>query len=243
MGQKVNPVGMRIGISRDWNSRWYANNKDFSKFLAEDIKIRNFLIKELKDCLVSHIEIDRIKGGLITVSIFTARPGMVLGQEAAKIKELTKKVQKLIGIKVKKDEKREKDIKLSVVEVKNPALDASIVAQEMAKSLEERASFRNVQKSTLRKVMKGGAVGVKTMVSGRLAGADIARSEGYKEGVVSLHTLRMDVDYACAEAATTYGKLGCKVWISRGQVVRSTKKDEENNSIFSEKKTNKKKGE
>lgn len=234
MGQKVNPVGMRIGISRDWNSRWYADNKDFANFLAEDIKIRKYLDKRLKDCLVSHIEIERIKGGLITVSIFTARPGMILGQDAANIKDLTKNVQKLLGIKHSKNsEKKEKDVKLSVVEVKNPALDANIVAQEMAKQLEERASFRNVQKSTLRKVMKGGAVGVKTMVSGRLAGADIARSEGYKEGVVSLHTLRMDVDYACAEALTTYGKLGCKVWICRGQAIN--KKVEEKERTFKEK--------
>lgn len=234
MGQKVNPVGMRIGISRDWNSRWYADNKDFANFLAEDIKIRKYLDKRLKDCLVSHIEIERIKGGLITVSIFTARPGMILGQDAANIKDLTKNVQKLLGIKRSKNsEKKEKDVKLSVVEVKNPALDANIVAQEMAKQLEERASFRNVQKSTLRKVMKGGAVGVKTMVSGRLAGADIARSEGYKEGVVSLHTLRMDVDYACAEALTTYGKLGCKVWICRGQAIN--KKVEEKERTFKEK--------
>lgn len=236
MGQKVNPVGMRIGVSRDWNSRWYANKKDFANFLAEDIKIRKYLDKKLKDCLVSHIEIERIKGGLITVSIFTARPGMILGQDAANIKELTKNVQKLLGIKANKEGKKEKDVKLSVVEVKNPALDAMIVAQEMAKQLEERASFRNVQKSTLRKVMKGGASGVKTMVSGRLAGADIARSEGYKEGVVSLHTLRMDVDYACAEALTTYGKLGCKVWICRGEAFKKANVEEE-------KRTFKKKGE
>ncbi len=234
MGQKVNPVGMRIGISRDWNTHWYAEKKDYATFLAEDIKIRKFLDKRLKDCLVSHIEIDRIRGGLITVSIFTARPGVILGQDAANIKDITKKLQKLLGIKVKA-EKREKDIKISVVEVKNPALDASIVAQEMAKQLEDRASFRNVQKSTLRKVMKAGAVGVKTMVSGRLAGADIARSEGYIEGVVSLHTLRMDVDYACAEALTTYGKLGCKVWICRGLANKKVEEKTKENNTFKKK--------
>ena len=208
MGQKVNPVGLRIGISRDWNSRWYANNKDFSTFLHEDLEIRNFLTKKLKDCLVSHIEIERIKGK-INVSIFTARPGMVLGQEAKKIKDLKTEVNKLVT---------GKDVNLSVIEVKNPDLDANIVAQDMAKALEERASFRSVQKMAIRKVLKAGAAGCKTMVSGRLGGADIARSEGYKEGVVSLHTLRQDVDYACAEAATTYGRLGCKVWISKGKV-------------------------
>ena len=208
MGQKVNPVGLRIGISRDWNSRWYANNKDFATFLDEDIKIRKFLEKKLKACLVSHIEIKRIKGK-IKVSIFTAAPGMVLGQEAKNIKELKKEVSKLI---------KGKEVNLSVVEVKAPNLDATIVAQKMAKNLEERASFRSVQKMAIRDVLKAGAVGCKTMVSGRLGGADIARSEGYKEGVVSLHTLRQDVDYAIAEASTTYGKLGCKVWISRGKV-------------------------
>lgn len=208
MGQKVNPVGLRIGISRDWNSRWYANNKDFATFLDEDIKIRKFLEKKLKACLVSHIEIERIKGK-IKVSIFTAAPGMVLGQEAKNIKELKKEVSKLI---------KGKEVNLSVVEVKAPNLDATIVAQKMAKNLEERASFRSVQKMAIRDVLKAGAVGCKTMVSGRLGGADIARSEGYKEGVVSLHTLRQDVDYAIAEASTTYGKLGCKVWISKGKV-------------------------
>lgn len=227
MGQKVNPIGMRIGISRDWNSKWYASNKDFATFLGEDIKIRKFLETSLKECLVSHIEIERVQNGGVTVSIFTARPGMILGQDAANIKLLTKKVQKLVN---------KTDVKLSVVEVKNPALDAAIVAQEMAKALEERGSFRNVQKSTIRKVMKAGAVGVKTMVSGRLAGADIARSEGYKEGVVSLHTLRMDVDYALAEADTTYGKLGCKVWISRGKAAPKTLVSSDKNSTFKNKK-------
>ena len=216
MGQKVNPVGLRIGISRDWNSRWYANNKDFASFLAEDVKIRRLLTKELKDCLVSHIEIDRVKD-FVNVSIFTARPGMVLGQEAKRINDLKKLVCK---------ELKNKNIKLNVVEVKQPDLDASIVAQDMAKQLEERASFRSVQKMAIRKVLKAGAVGCKTMISGRLGGADIARSEGYKEGVVSLHTLRQDVDYAIAEAKTTYGKLGCKVWISKGKVDLKKKAEE-----------------
>lgn len=205
MGQKVNPVGMRIGISRDWNSRWYANKKDFANFLNDDYQIRTYLTKELKDALLSHVEIERSKG-VCTVSIFTARPGVVLGQEGARIKELQKKVSKLVKA----------DVRLSVVEVKNPSLDANIVAQDMAAQLEARASFRNVQKKAIQRVMKAGAMGIKTSISGRLAGADIARAEGYKEGVVSLHTLRMDVDYALAEASTTYGKLGCKVWICRG---------------------------
>ena len=215
MGQKVNPVGLRVGITRDWNSRWYANKKDFASLLNEDVKIRKYLTAKLKDALLSHVEIERVKE-VVTVSIFTARPGTVLGQDGANIKEITKKLTKLTN---------GKNVKVSVVEVKNPSLDANIVAQDMAKQLEERASFRNVQKKAIQRVMKAGAVGVKTAVSGRLAGADIARTEVYKEGVVSLHTLRMDVDYALAEADTTYGKLGCKVWISRGLTKREKKVD------------------
>ena len=214
MGQKVNPIGLRVGISRDWNSRWYANNKDFASLLNEDVKIRKYLTTKLKDALLSHVEIERVKD-VVTVSVFTARPGSVLGQDNTNIKEITKKLTKLAN---------GKNVKVSVVEVKNPSLDANIVAQDMAKQLEERASFRNVQKKAIQRVMKAGAVGVKTAVSGRLAGADIARTEGYKEGVVSLHTLRMDVDYALAEADTTYGKLGCKVWISRG-LAKKTKNE------------------
>ena len=213
MGQKVNPVGLRVGISRNWNSRWYANKKDFASLLNEDVKIRKYLTAKLKESLLSHVEIERVKD-VVTVSVFTARPGNVLGQDNANIKEITKQLTKITN---------GKNVKVSVVEVKNPSLDANIVAQEMAKQLEERASFRNVQKKAIQRVMKAGAVGVKTAVSGRLAGADIARTEGYKEGVVSLHTLRMDVDYALAEADTTYGKLGCKVWISRGLAKRAKK--------------------
>lgn len=209
MGQKVNPVGMRIGISRDWNSKWYASNKDFSSLLNEDVQIRKYLNGKLKEALLSHIEIERANKESVKVLVFTARPGLVLGQDGENVKKITKELTKIAG---------GKSVKIAVVEVKNPALDANIVAQEMAKQLEDRASFRNVQKKTIQKVMKGGAVGVKTMISGRLAGADIARSEGYKEGVVSLHTLRQDVDYAVAEASTTYGKLGCKVWISKGKI-------------------------
>ena len=216
MGQKVNPIGLRVGISRDWNSKWYANNKDFASLLNEDVKIRKYLTAKLKDALLSHVEIERVKD-VVTVSIFTARPGSVLGQDNANIKEITKKLTKLAN---------GKNVKVSVVEVKNPSLDANIVAQDMAKQLEERASFRNVQKKAIQRVMKAGAVGVKTAVSGRLAGADIARTEGYKEGVVSLHTLRMDVDYALAEADTTYGKLGCKVWISRGLANKAKKESD-----------------
>ena len=234
MGQKVNPVGMRIGSSRDWNSKWCASNKDFSSLLNEDVQIRKYLNGKLKEALLSHIEIERANKESVKVLVFTARPGLVLGQDGENVKKITKELTKIAG---------GKSVKIAVVEVKNPALDANIVAQEMAKQLEDRASFRNVQKKTIQKVMKGGAVGVKTMISGRLAGADIARSEGYKEGVVSLHTLRMDVDYAMAEADTQYGKLGCKVWISRGEAKKNKPAEK---ADFSAKKANKpveKKGE
>jgi small subunit ribosomal protein S3 len=217
MGQKVNPVGLRIGISRDWNSRWYANNKDFATFLHEDNEIRKYLTAKLKENAVSHIEIERIKGK-INVFIFTAAPGTILGDKGEKVKLLQKEVNKLV---------KSNTVNLKVVEVKRPDLDATIVAQKMAKDLENRASFRSVQKMAIRKVLKAGAVGCKTMVSGRLGGTDIARSEGYKEGVVSLHTLRQDVDYALAEASTTYGKLGCKVWISKGKVDLNKKNPDE----------------
>lgn len=210
MGQKVNPVGMRIGINKDWNTRWYASNKDYSTYLLEDIKIREFLTKEVKDALISHIEIERVKtdkGQVVTAKLFVARPGVVIGQEGARINELSKKLQKLV---------KTGSSKIEVVEVKNPNLDANLVAQQIAKQLEERASFRIAQKKAIKAVRAAGALGVKTEVSGRLGGADIARSEGYKEGILSLHTLKADIDYAHAEARTTYGRLGVKVWICRG---------------------------
>lgn len=210
MGQKVNPIGMRVGINKDWNTRWFANDKDFSTYLLEDIKIRNFLTKELKDALLSHVEIERVtsdKGHVVTVLIFVGRPGVVIGQEGARINELKKKLAKLV---------KTGSIKIDVVEVKNQNLDATLVAQMIAKQLEERVSFRIAQKKAIQLVKKSGAKGIKTEVSGRLGGAEIARSEGYKDGIVPLHTLRSDIDYACVEASTTYGKLGVKVWICRG---------------------------
>ena len=217
MGQKVNPIGLRVGISRDWNSRWYANKKDFASLLSEDVKIRKYLTTKLKDALLSHVEIERVKD-VVTVSVFTARPGSVLGQDNTNIKEITKKLTKLAN---------GKNVKVSVVEVKNPSLDANIVAQDMAKQLEERASFRNVQKKAIQRVRKAGAKGCRTLISGRLGGADIARSEGYKEGVIPLHTLRSDIDYAHCEAATTYGRLGVKVWICRGEIRPTSKRAKE----------------
>lgn len=217
MGQKVNPVGMRIGINRDWNSRWYASKKDFPTFLHEDLKIRKYLGKKLKDALLSHVEIERIKtdkGHAVNVTIFVARPGVVIGQDGANINAIKKDLAKIV---------KGSDLRVSVADVKQPDLDATLVAQSIAKQLEERASFRTVQKKAIQRVRKAGAKGCKTMISGRLAGADIARSEGYHEGIIPLHTLRSDIDYALAEAHTTYGRLGCKVWICRGEVLPTVK--------------------
>ena len=212
MGQKVNPVGLRIGVNKNWNSRWYANDQEYHVFLNEDVKVRNFLEKKLKEALLSHVEIERIKtdkGYNVIVMVFVARPGVVIGQDGKNINELKEQLAKLL---------KGAEVRIDVVEVKNPDLDANIVAQEIAKQLEERASFRTAQKKAIQRVRKAGAKGIKTSVSGRLGGADIARAEGYREGVIPLHTLRSDIDYACVHAATQYGRLGVKVWICRGEI-------------------------
>ena len=220
MGQKVNPVGMRVGINKDWNSRWYADDNEYHVYLNEDIKIRKYLEKALKEALLSHVEIERTKndkGTNVVAKVFVARPGVVIGQDGKNILALKEALAKLIN---------NKSVRVDVVEVKNPDLDATIVAQTIAKQLEERASFRTVQKKAIQRVRKAGAKGCRTMVSGRLGGADIARSEGYKEGVIPLHTLRSDIDYAVAEAATQYGRLGVKVWICRGEIRPELRKSE-----------------
>ena len=212
MGQKVNPVGLRIGVNKNWNSRWYANDNEFHVFLNEDIKVRNFLEKKLKEALLSHVEIERIKtdkGYNVIIAVHVARPGVVIGQDGKNINELKDELAKLL---------KGSEVRIDVVEVKNPDLDANIIAQEIAKQLEERASFRTAQKKAIQRVRKAGAKGIKTSVSGRLGGADIARAEGYREGVIPLHTLRSDIDYACVHAATQYGRLGVKVWICRGEI-------------------------
>lgn len=212
MGQKVNPVGMRVGVNRNWTSRWYANDQQFHVFLNEDIKIRKYLVKELKDAMLSHVEIERQKtdkGNNVVVMVFVARPGVVIGQEGANINKIKNELSKMI---------KEGNLRVDVVEVKQPDLDATLVAQSIAKQLEERASFRTAQKKAIQRVRKAGAKGCRTLVSGRLGGAEIARSEGYKEGIIPLHTLRSDIDYATAEAATTYGRIGVKVWICRGEI-------------------------
>lgn len=208
MGQKVSPVGLRIGVIRDWESRWYAE-KEYGDLLLEDVKIRELIFKDCADCLVSRVEIERSKNR-VNLIIRTARPGMFVGSDGSKIEELKKKLAKLTN---------NKDININIVEVGNPDLDARLVALKIVKMLEERQSFRTAQKRAIQQTMRAGAKGIKTSIGGRLGGADIARSEGYSEGSVSLHTLRSDIDYAWEEAMTAYGKLGVKVWICRGEVL------------------------
>lgn len=209
MGHKVSPVGMRVGIIRDWESRWYAE-KDYGDLLIEDVKIRDYLFKKCRDASVSRIEIERSKNR-VEIIIRTARPGVIIGTNGENINSLIKEVTKLCG---------GKQVHVKAVEVANPDLDATLVAESIASQLEQRASFRTAQKKAIQRSMRSGAKGIKTLVSGRLGGADIARSEGYNEGVVPLHTLRADIDFAKAEAKTTYGRLGVKVWICRGEVKR-----------------------
>ena len=221
MGQKVNPVGMRIGVNRDWNSRWYASDKEYHVFLNEDINIRSYLSKNLKDAGLSHVEIERSKsdkGYNVVIQVFVAQPGVVIGQDGKRINQIKKELTKLV---------KEASVRVDVIEVKNPDLDANLVAQSICAQLEARASFRTVQKKAIQRVRKAGAKGCRTLVSGRLGGADIARSEGYKEGVIPLHTLRSDIDYAHCEAATTYGRLGVKVWICRGEIRPTSKRAKE----------------
>ena len=208
MGQKVSPVGFRVGVIRDWESRWYAE-KDYGTLLQEDIKIRELIAKDCKDCMVARVEIERSKNH-INLIIRTARPGMFVVEDGKKIEQLKKSLTKLVG---------DKTLNINIVEVANPDLDATLVANKIARMLEERQSFRTAQKKTIQQTMRAGAKGIRTKVGGRLGGADIARTEGYSEGIVPLHTLRSDIDYALAEAMTTYGILGVKVWICRGEVL------------------------
>jgi len=214
VGQKVNPVGLRIGIIRDWESKWYADDKEFGNLLLEDLKIREFLKSKLKDSAVSRIEIERA-ANRVSVTIHTAKPGMVIGKGGAEVENLRVQIAKLTG---------GKRVHINISEIKNPDLDAILVAESIAQQLERRISFRRAMKQAIQRTMRAGAKGIKTMVSGRLGGAEIARSEGYSEGTVPLHTLRADIDYGTAEAHTTYGRLGVKVWIYRGEVLPQSKK-------------------
>jgi small subunit ribosomal protein S3 len=208
MGQKVNPNGLRLGINRDWSSHWYADKKTYPAYLKEDIILRSYLEPKLNklDAGLSHIDLERIKKD-ITVSIYVSHPAIVIGQDSATIKTIKTDLAKLL----KKDPE---NIKINLVEVKNPDLDAVLVSKDIAKQLEERASYRMVCKKAIQRVMRAGAMGCKTMCKGRIGGAEIARYEEYREGVLSLHTLRQPIDYALTPANTTYGVIGVKVWIA-----------------------------
>ena len=209
MGQKVSPVGLRVGINKDWESKWYAKN-DFSKYLTNDYKIREYLNKKYKNASISKVVIER-NPKRCEVLIYAAKPGLIIGQSGVEIENVKKAVSKLV----------KEEVQISVVEVKNPDMDAQIVADTIAHNIENRVSFRVAQKKAIRNTMKAGAKGIKTLVSGRLGGADIARGEGYSEGTTPLHTLRADIDYATSEADTTYGKIGVKVWIYKGEILNS----------------------
>ena len=207
MGQKVHPIGMRVGVIRDWDAKWHADKK-YADFLHEDLRIREYIYGKLSDASISTIQIERAANRVI-VSVHTAKPGMVIGKGGSEVDALRAQLNKLTG----------KKVHINIVEIKQANLDAKLVAEDIARQLENRVAFRRAQKQAIQRVMRAGAQGVKTQVSGRLNGADMARTEHYSEGTVPLHTLRSDIDYAWEEADTTYGKLGVKVWICRGEIL------------------------
>ncbi len=207
MGQKVNPIGYRLGVNKDWQSKWYSKN-DYAEYLINDIKIREYIEKNLKDAAIASVIVER-KKNRCEVTIYTAKPGVIIGRGGEDIEKLRKKIAKLVN----------EEVFINIVEEKNPNLNASLVAQNIANQIAARAPFRSAQKRAIKEVMKAGAKGCKTAVSGRLGGAEMARTEGYTEGTVPLHTIRADVDYAIAEADTTYGKIGVKVWIYKNEIL------------------------
>jgi len=208
MGQKVNPHGFRVGINKDWDSKWFANKGDFAAFLHEDAIIRKHLKKKLNLSGVPKIEIER-SGNKVKLNIHTAKPGMVIGKGGQGIEEIKAEVQKMT----------DKQVFVNIIEVRNPEKDAQLVAENIALALERRVAFRRAMKQAMQRAMRSGAKGIKVSTSGRLGGAEMARTEGYSEGNVPLHTLRADIDYGFAEADTTYGKLGIKVWICKGEIL------------------------
>ena len=220
MGQKMDPRGLRVGVINDWNSRWYADAKHFGDYVVEDNKIRTFIKKKLYVAAISKIEIERTPK-FVKVNVFTAKPGIVIGKGGNLSEQLKAEVEKLIN----------KQINLNIIEVKDVDVNAQLVAENIAAQLERRISFRRAMKQCMQRTMRAGALGIKTACSGRLGGADMARTEFYKEGTVPLQTLRADIDYGFAEANTTYGKVGVKVWIYKGEILPSrTKKVEGGNS-------------
>ena len=228
MGQKVNPNGLRLGINKDWQAKWYANNKDFAKYLEKDVKIREYLTENLKNAGIAKVEIER-NAKKCEVVIHTSKPGVMIGHGGEEIEKLKKQLSKMT----------DENVQISIVDIKKADLNAQIVADSIANQITNRASFRMAQKRAISNAMKAGAKGIKTSVSGRLGGADMARSEGYTEGTIPLHTLRADVDYATSEADTTFGKIGVKVWIYKGEILNKKNKTTE---VKETKKENKAKG-
>lgn len=206
MGQKVHPIGFRLGVSKDWISKWYAEGRHYADFLEKDFEVREYIRKKLKDASVSKIQIERPRNGA-QITIFTARPGTVIGKNGADIENLKKEVSKILGVSAS----------INIEEIRRPELDAYLVAESIAGQLERRVMFRRAMKRAVASTMRLGASGIKVSISGRLNGAEIARTEWYREGRVPLHTLRADIDYGLAEAHTTYGVIGIKVWIFKGE--------------------------
>lgn len=214
MGQKVNPHGLRVGIIKDWSSKWYSGKRDFSSLLIEDKKVRKYVKDKFYTSGVSKVEIERA-ANRVKVTIYTAKPGMVIGKGGAGVDDLKKELEVMTG----------KNVFINIIEIKVPELDAQLVAENIASQLEKRVSFRRAMKQSIQRTMRAGAKGIKTMVSGRLGGAEIARSERYSEGTIPLQTLRADIDYGFAEADTTYGNIGVKVWIYKGEILGKTKSE------------------
>ncbi len=212
MGQKMHPHGLRVGIIKNWDSKWYADKKHYSDYLIEDHKIREYVKKKLFIAGISKVEIERT-AKFVKINVYTAKPGLVIGKGGNLAEGLKEELKKMIG----------KEVNLNIVEVKSPDLDATLVAENICSQLERRISFRRAMKQCMQKTMKAGALGIKTSVSGRLGGADMARTEFYKEGTIPLQTLRADIDYGFYEADTTYGKIGVKVWIYKGEVLPTKK--------------------
>ncbi|MEL7603408.1 MAG: 30S ribosomal protein S3 [Bacillota bacterium] len=215
MGQKVNPNGFRVGVIRDWNTRWYASKKDFADFLVEDRKIRDYVKKKYFAAGVSRIEIERA-ANKITVNIHTSRPGMLIGKGGAGVELIKADVSQLVS----------KPVNVNIIEVRNADTDAQLVAENIAAQLEKRISFRRAMKQSMGRSMKAGAKGIKLLCAGRLGGAEIARSEGYHDGSIPLQTMRADIEYGFAEAHTTYGRIGVKVWIYKGEVLGRARRQE-----------------
>lgn len=226
MGQKVHPHGLRVGVIKDWGSKWFASKSEFGDLVVEDHKIRTFVKKECFQAGVSSVQIERASRK-VKVTVFTGKPGMVIGRQGAGVEELKQKLEKLTG----------KTVIINVEEIKNQDLDAQLVAESIAQQLERRISFRRAMKQAIQRTMRAGAKGVKTSLSGRIGGADMARTEGYSEGTIPLQTLRADIDYGFAEADTTYGKMGVKVWIYKGEILPGMKPEDLNKKKPAKKKS------